>query len=305
MDDLRKIGDVASSYGITGRTLRYYEEIGLLKSVRAEDSRYRLYDGEALECLEEILILRRLDISMSEIFDVMSSRNPSRLVEALSKKLALLKKENRKIEGLRALIERFLASRGSETKNFERLLVLLRNHVETPVVQGGLEEKEETAMIDEKKELTDEEVRIVKLLPAKVAWYRAESETPETDAWKVMLEWIKSKEFEKLPATRYFGFNNPDPTDGTSVYGYEVWVTVPDGTEPDETVGVKEFEGGLYAVIPTFLYDIGRRWSQLVGWVEKSGHETGKAPCLEEHIFIDETRGTEKMQLDLYQPLER
>jgi len=60
MNDLIKIHEVSSKYDITARTLRYYEDMGLIVSARSADYAYRLYDETAIKRLEQILILRKL-----------------------------------------------------------------------------------------------------------------------------------------------------------------------------------------------------------------------------------------------------
>ena len=57
MNSLTKIKDVSNKYDVTARTLRYYEDMGLITSSRSEDYAYRLYDERAIERLEQILIL--------------------------------------------------------------------------------------------------------------------------------------------------------------------------------------------------------------------------------------------------------
>jgi DNA-binding transcriptional MerR regulator len=44
MNDLIKIGEMSARYDISARTLRYYEEMGLLTSTRSDDYAYRMYD---------------------------------------------------------------------------------------------------------------------------------------------------------------------------------------------------------------------------------------------------------------------
>ena len=57
MNNLIKIKDVSSKYSITARTLRYYEDMGLINSARSDDYAYRMYDENAVRRLEQILIL--------------------------------------------------------------------------------------------------------------------------------------------------------------------------------------------------------------------------------------------------------
>jgi len=54
MNNLIKIKDVSSKYSITARTLRYYEDMGLINSTRSDDYAYRMYDENAVRRLEQI-----------------------------------------------------------------------------------------------------------------------------------------------------------------------------------------------------------------------------------------------------------
>lgn len=67
MDKLLKIRDVSGKYNITARTLRYYEDMGLLTSIRSDEVSYRMYDENAVRRIEQILILRKLNISIKDI----------------------------------------------------------------------------------------------------------------------------------------------------------------------------------------------------------------------------------------------
>lgn len=55
---LRRIQDVAAELGLTPRSIRYYEEVGLLKPAARSEGSYRLYDEDDLERLRFIKGLR-------------------------------------------------------------------------------------------------------------------------------------------------------------------------------------------------------------------------------------------------------
>ena len=55
---LLKIQEVAADVGLTTRTIRYYEELGLLKPAARSEGSYRLYDPDDLERLRFIKGLR-------------------------------------------------------------------------------------------------------------------------------------------------------------------------------------------------------------------------------------------------------
>jgi MerR family transcriptional regulator, thiopeptide resistance regulator len=64
---LWKVGELAKQTGLTVRTLHHYDEIGLLSPSRRSQSGYRLYDGEDIARLLQILSLRQLGFSLEEI----------------------------------------------------------------------------------------------------------------------------------------------------------------------------------------------------------------------------------------------
>ena len=53
--------------GVSARTLRYYDEIGLLKPVRVDATRYRYYDDASIITLQTILFYHALRVPLAEI----------------------------------------------------------------------------------------------------------------------------------------------------------------------------------------------------------------------------------------------
>lgn len=72
MRELIKISEVSLKYDISTRALRYYEDKGLIDSIRTEDYAYRLYDDIAIKRIEQILVLRKLNISIKDIKNIFS-----------------------------------------------------------------------------------------------------------------------------------------------------------------------------------------------------------------------------------------
>ncbi len=90
MNELVKISEVALKYGITTRTLRFYEDAGLIKSFRTEDYAYRLYDQKAIKRIEQILVLRKLNIAIKDIKKIYESNSIDVLLDVLGKKFMKL-----------------------------------------------------------------------------------------------------------------------------------------------------------------------------------------------------------------------
>lgn len=70
MDELT-VGDVAARFGITVRTLHHYDDIGLLTPSRRSASGYRVYTSADLTRLSQIIVYRRLEMSLDEIASVL------------------------------------------------------------------------------------------------------------------------------------------------------------------------------------------------------------------------------------------
>mgnify|MGYP000530430913 CR=1 FL=1 len=64
---------LAKLAGISSRTLRYYDEIGILKPARISSSGYRIYGKAEVDLLQQILFYRELGVSLDEIKKIISS----------------------------------------------------------------------------------------------------------------------------------------------------------------------------------------------------------------------------------------
>ena len=67
---VQKLGQLA---GISTRTLRYYDEIGLLKPARINSSGYRIYGSAEVDRLQQILFYRELGVNLDSIKEIMTS----------------------------------------------------------------------------------------------------------------------------------------------------------------------------------------------------------------------------------------
>ena len=63
---LVKITDLTAQLGLSSRSLRYYEQVGLIQSIRPAFEKYRFYDAENIERLKQIMVLRKMEIPMTE-----------------------------------------------------------------------------------------------------------------------------------------------------------------------------------------------------------------------------------------------
>ena len=63
-----RIGQLAGIYKISGKTLRYYDELGLLKPQYVDQmTGYRYYTSSQIPVLNEIFLLKEMGLSLKEI----------------------------------------------------------------------------------------------------------------------------------------------------------------------------------------------------------------------------------------------
>lgn len=69
------IKELSKIAGVSSRTLRYYDEIDLLKPCRVNSSGYRIYSGNEVDLLQQILFYRELDLPLNKIKEIISKDN--------------------------------------------------------------------------------------------------------------------------------------------------------------------------------------------------------------------------------------
>jgi len=108
MTELSKINEVTAQYEITARTLHYYEKIGLIKSIRDENSNYRLYDEVALTRLKQIIILRKMNISIADIGKIFTASNSNVVLGVLDRKVDTIDNEVAHLHELKEIVLKFI-----------------------------------------------------------------------------------------------------------------------------------------------------------------------------------------------------
>ena len=107
------IQKLAQMAGITTRTLRYYDEIGLLAPKRISSSGYRIYGGEQIDALQQILFFRKMGVSLDDIKKIISKTDFDRSAALESHREALLE-QRRQIDLMIGNIDRTLAAQKGE-----------------------------------------------------------------------------------------------------------------------------------------------------------------------------------------------
>jgi len=104
------IGEAAQRLGVSVRTLRHYDEIGLVSPAQVGENGYRYYDREALALLQQAIFYRELGLPLKEIKPLLQAPEETRRQALLSHR-ALLELKKQQLEGLLQLVDDTLGGR--------------------------------------------------------------------------------------------------------------------------------------------------------------------------------------------------
>ncbi len=115
------IKEIAELAGVTTRTLRFYDEIGLLNPAGTVSNGYRFYDQESLLHLQQILFFRELEVPLDEIRLIMSSPDFD-LLGSLEKHRTALQIRSKRLAHLITTIENTIATIKGDMKMDDKQL---------------------------------------------------------------------------------------------------------------------------------------------------------------------------------------
>src|SRR5918997_4418549 len=104
----RSIQDVARLAGVSSRTLRHYDAVGLLPPSDVGSGGLRYYDSAAIVRLQRILLLRRLGVGIDAIREVFAQQTDE--ATALRAHLDQLRAEQSRVTRQIASVERTLTA---------------------------------------------------------------------------------------------------------------------------------------------------------------------------------------------------
>lgn len=117
-DRLIKIGMFAGMNHVTIKTLRYYDEQGLLTPAYVESSGYRYYTLSQIADLHQILALRNMGFTIDEIKAIQRGKSEKELLITRKKKIL---KEIAELSGKLAQVESYLLD--DQTENVDHVLI--------------------------------------------------------------------------------------------------------------------------------------------------------------------------------------
>lgn len=137
---LLKIGEVAISSGLSVKTIRYYEQLGLLvPNVIRSDSQYRLFDPKVMDRLSFIKRAQSLGLALTEIKEILAVHDRgilpcNEVKQHLQEKMKLIDQQIQALISLRSELAELLSHWQ------ENPPVHLAAHSICPNIQAGSEE---------------------------------------------------------------------------------------------------------------------------------------------------------------------
>lgn len=136
---VKKLAHIA---GVSTRTLRYYDEIGILKPARINSSGYRMYGQAEVDRLQQILFYKELGVSLDNIGEIINSPSFDRLTS--------LKEHREKLMEKRKQLDLIIANVNKTISSIERGI-----NMDDKEKFEGLKQK----MIDENEKDFGQEIR--------------------------------------------------------------------------------------------------------------------------------------------------
>ena len=248
--EIKTIRQVSQDYGISRQMLCYYEEIGLIKSSRKNDYAYRVYDEEAIKRLQQIIILRKLQIPMKQIKDILNNQNAVEVIEIFKQNIDELDEKITALSVVKSILARFIDEL-QEKANLHLKLDLLNDKTMIAVVDSlsfvkhDIKEKVPMEELNKASETlrksNEKNVRIVNLPP--MTWAFAEGAGCRT----ILKKFIDDVDlFNIKPDTRIFCFDGF----GQEINASTIFASIPDDFNVPAPLKKVYFSGGLYAWFP-------------------------------------------------------
>lgn len=284
MDNFIKIREVSLKYDISARALKYYEDMGLIKSTRSGDYAYRLYDEDAIKRLEQILILRKLNIKVKDIQRIFNSSNSDILLEVLNQKITDIDGEAALLYELKEIVLDFIKQ--IEELDFHkegdiRLLYEKAKNIEKQIVNvdynGNPSDVNRLLDVTEKLE-KEPDILIIEMPPCRMVTSGLLSDENGFNRFDAMWMRLGSKIADKINP-RDFMYQDEEHKKSVWLFLLEDWMTEAD----TDGFNIITFDGGLFAaaIADSWEYnEYERIYKGIKSWLGK-----------QEYLDLDEDSG--------------
>lgn len=259
-NELIKITDLTTQLGLSSRSLRYYEEVGLIQSVRLAFEKYRFYDEETIERLKQIMVLRKMQIPVKDILRIYESESMIVVVETFVNRIHVIEDEIGALAELKRIVGEFLQTMLDNGVTKISAIPLLYEEMDK---QFELMEERKPVTYRDLSSLSERLAKpvepIIISLPAMrviSSYLKINSLESDTDGfWR----WIQAQNISTGEPERHERFEYQ--TDAGDVIIQRI---------PNDFINISEyhdltFDGGLYAAMNVYLDEnLGERFRSLV-----------------------------------------
>jgi DNA-binding transcriptional MerR regulator len=207
---LYTIKQLANLAGITVRTLRYYDEIGLLKPDSIGRNGYRYYGDEEILYLQQILFYREIDMSLADIkailespdFDVMKALRAhkaelSQRVDRLNRLIVTVENTIDHLKGTKEMNKKQLFTAFTEEE--EKKYTAEAERIYDPEIVKASQKKWQSYSQEEKQQIADEGNAVFEALVAAIPSGAASAQTQEgVELWRKHMDYFWAPTLDQL-----------------------------------------------------------------------------------------------------------
>lgn len=251
--ELIKITDLTNQLGISSRTLRYYEQVGLIQSVRLPFEKYRFYDDENIERLKQIIVLRKMQIPVKEIISIYERQDMTVLVESFVTRINAINNEMEALRELKLIVNEFLEAMLENGIKHISALPLLYEKIDKQLEAQENQEKKKEMTYERLSAVTEKvaaplDLSIIDLPPMRVlASKRKDSEISDVEGF---WDWLGRGGIPYGTPGSHTMFEYQNDADQTILIQ-----KMDHDFDNDSPYADYEFEGGLFAVGDVYVDD--------------------------------------------------
>ena len=270
--ELIKITDLAPQLGLTSRSLRYYEEAGLIQSVRLPGEKYRFFDAANIERLKQIIVLRKMMIPIKDILRIYQSSDMSVVVEVFVGRIQAIDQEAAALSELRRITDEFLQTMlKNGVRKISALPLLYEALINQEIGQASVKSRppvpyDELAVVSAQL-ARPAEPSIVRLPAMRVLSSRLK-ESPQASASDEFWRWVQMRGLSPGNPGAHDRFEFQADGDDVTL------LRIADDFFNDSPYLDYKINGGLFAVIGAYLdEDLGERLRSLVSSFDNHYYE--------------------------------
>lgn len=243
-----KITDLTSKLGISSRSLCYYEQVGLIQSVCTKFEKYHYYDVENIERLKQIMVLRKMQISIQDIIRIYESDNMSTVVEVFVNRIYAIKKEENALAELKQIVSEFLQTMLQNGITKISALPLLYDEmskwIETKEGRKSVSFKDLSTVSENLAKLSQPAIISLPAMRVISSYLKEEPKVSDIDGfWR----WVQKQNIPSGRPGRHERFDFQTNTDDVAI------LHIPDDFMNTSCYLDFVFDGGLFATIHVYL----------------------------------------------------